>query len=47
MAKKRSFINSDYDNDSDLKVLLVGQARNSDSPFSINDMSIKHKIEKE
>lgn len=47
MAKKRSFISFDYDNDSDLKVLLVGQARNSDSPFSITDMSIKHKIEKD
>ncbi len=47
MAKKRSFISFDYDNDSDLKALLVGQARNSDSPFSIADMSIKHKIEKD
>ena len=44
MVKKRVFISFDYDNDSDLKALLVGQARNSDSPFEITDMSIKEKI---
>lgn len=42
--KKRVFISFDYDNDSDLKTLLVGQARNSDSPFEITDMSIKEAI---
>ena len=41
MAKKRTFISFDYDHDSDLKNLLVGQARNEDSPFEITDMSIK------
>lgn len=45
MAKKRTFISFDYDNDSDLKNLLVGQARNSDSPFEIIDMSIKEAID--
>ena len=35
MAKKRSFISFDYDHDSDLKNLLVGQAKNSDSPSSL------------
>ena len=45
MAKKRTFISFDYDNDSDLKNLLVGQARNSDSPFEITDMSIKEAID--
>lgn len=44
MAKKRSFISFDYDNDSDLKTLLVGQAKNPDSPFEITDMSIKEAI---
>ena len=44
MAKKRSFISFDYDNDSDLKNLLVGQAKNPDSPFEITDMSIKEAI---
>ena len=45
MAKKRTFISFDYDNDSDLKNLLVGQARNTDSPFEITDMSIKETID--
>lgn len=35
------FISFDYDHDNDLKVLLVGQAKNDDSPFSISDWSIK------
>jgi MTH538 TIR-like domain (DUF1863) len=35
------FISFDYDNDDDLKILLVGQAANEDSPFSIADWSIK------
>jgi hypothetical protein len=35
------FISFDYDNDDDLKRLLVGQAANDDSPFSIADWSIK------
>jgi hypothetical protein len=35
------FISFDYDNDEDLKTLLVGQAKHSDSPFFIEDWSIK------
>lgn len=46
MAKTRAFISFDYDHDSDLKNLLVGQAKNNDSPFSITDMSIKESITK-
>ena len=46
MAKIRTFISFDYDHDSDLKTLLVGQAKNIDSPFSITDMSIKQAISK-
>ncbi|WP_251178646.1 TIR domain-containing protein [Adlercreutzia agrestimuris] len=42
--KKRVFISFDYDYDNDLKNLLVGQARNDDSPFEIIDMSIKESI---
>ncbi len=41
MAKKRVFISFDYDHDLDLKNLLVGQAKNEDSPFEIADFSIK------
>lgn len=44
MGKKRTFISFDYDHDIDLKNLLVGQAKNPDSPFSITDMSIKEPI---
>lgn len=45
--KQRAFISFDYDNDSDLKNLLVGQAKNEESPFYIIDMSIKEAISKE
>lgn len=38
---KRAFISFDYDHDARQKDLLVGQARNSDSPFEIADWSIK------
>lgn len=47
MIKKRTFISFDYDHDLDLKNLLVGQARNTDSPFEIIDMSIKETISKD
>lgn len=35
------FISFDYDNDLDLKNFLVGQAKNEDSPFEIEDWSVK------
>lgn len=44
MAKKRTFVSFDYDHDLDLKTLLVGQAKNSDTPFEIADFSIKETI---
>ena len=44
MAKKRVFISFDYDHDQDLKNLLVGQAKNSDTPFEIADWSVKSPI---
>ncbi|MFH0816259.1 MAG: TIR domain-containing protein [Methanobacteriota archaeon] len=44
MTKKRAFISFDYDHDLDIKNLLVGQAKNPDSPFEIIDMSIKEAI---
>jgi hypothetical protein len=37
----RVYICFDYDNDLDLKNLLVGQSKNPDSPFEIADWSIK------
>ena len=44
MTKKRVFISFDYDHDLDLKNLLVGQARNEDSPFDIADYSVKTEL---
>jgi len=44
MTKNRVFISFDYDHDLDLKNLLIGQARNPDSPFEVVDMSIKEPI---
>ncbi len=41
MTKKRAFISFDYDHDEDLRNLLVGQAKNPDSPFDIADWSVK------
>ncbi len=41
---KRAFISFDYDHDSDLKIMLLGQARNPDSPFEIADYSVKEAL---
>jgi hypothetical protein len=42
--KKRAFISFDYDNDEDLRTLLVGQSRHPNSPFEIKDRSIKEHL---
>jgi hypothetical protein len=42
--KARVYISFDYDNDDDLKILLVGQSKNADSPFSIADASIPEAV---
>lgn len=44
MAKKRVFISFDFDNDQDLRNLLVGQSKNNDSPFELADWSVKEVI---
>ena len=41
MVIAKVFISFDYDNDKSLKDLLVGQAKNVDSPFEILDWSLK------
>ncbi len=41
MAAKRAFISFDFDHDEDLRNLLVGQAKNPDTPFEIQDWSVK------
>ncbi|ANO13114.1 TIR domain-containing protein [Mycobacteroides abscessus] len=38
---QRAFISFDYDNDSRLKDLLIGQSKHPDSPFEVHDWSIK------
>lgn len=40
-TKTPVFVSFDYDHDARLKDLLVGQARNTGSPFFIEDWSIK------
>lgn len=41
IRKKRVFVSFDFDNDRDLKTLLIGQARLPDSPFNVVDHSLK------
>lgn len=41
MAKSKVFTSFDFDHDEDLRNLLVGQAKNSDSPFELADWSVK------
>lgn len=46
MALKRAFVSFDFDHDSDVKTLLIGQAKHPDSPFELADWSIKEAIDK-
>lgn len=41
MADPRAFISFDFDHNEDSRVLFVGQAKNSKTPFSIQDWSSK------
>ena len=45
MTTKGVFISFDYDHDNDLRGNLVAQARNTESPFSITDWSVRHRID--
>jgi len=44
MTKVKVFISFDFDHDEDLRNLLVGQAKNPDSPFEIADYSLKEPL---
>jgi len=44
MADPRSFISFDYDHNETSKNLFVGQAKNSKTPFSIEDWSSKSSL---
>lgn len=41
MTKRRIFVSFDFDNDRALKEFIVGQARLADSPFEVQDHSLK------
>jgi hypothetical protein len=41
MATKRAFISFDFDHDEDLRNLLAGQAKHPDTPFNLQDGSVK------
>ena len=41
MARKRAFISFDFENDKDIRDLLVGQAKHPNSPFEITDASVR------
>ena len=41
MADPRAFISFDFDHNETEKVLFIGQAKNSKTPFSIQDWSAK------
>ena len=44
MAKRRVFTSFDFDHDEDLRNLLVGQAKNPDTPFELVDYSVKEPL---
>src|SRR5207253_8872672 len=44
MAARRAFISFDFDHDEDLRALLAGQAKHTDSPFEIKDRSLKEPL---
>jgi hypothetical protein len=46
MANPRAFISFDFDNNLTEKNLFVGQAKNSRTPFSIEDWSSKESLPK-
>ena len=41
MAKKKVFVSYDFDNDKVLKDFIIGQTKHSDSPFEVQDHSLK------
>ncbi|MGC1852368.1 MAG: TIR domain-containing protein [Solirubrobacterales bacterium] len=40
MAKTRVFVSFDFDNDQKLKTFVLAQAKNSDSPFEVENWSL-------
>ncbi len=44
MADPRAFVSFDFDNNSTEKLLFVGQAKNSRTPFTVQDLSSKETL---
>lgn len=44
MAKTKLFVSYDYEHDSNLKDTLISQSKLPDSPFSINDLSLRETV---
>ncbi len=44
MVAKRAFISFDFDHDEDLRTLLAGQAKHPDTPFDMQDWSVKEQM---
>ncbi|AKG53112.1 hypothetical protein DGWBC_0428 [Dehalogenimonas sp. WBC-2] len=44
MAKTKVFVSYDFDYDAPLKETVIGQSKLPDSPFSINDVSLKETV---
>lgn len=44
MAKTKVFLSYDYEHDSDMKNNLIAESKRSDSPFSINDLSLREEV---
>ncbi len=44
MTKPKIFISFDFENDADLRDFLVGQAKNPNSPFEIENWSLKEPL---
>jgi hypothetical protein len=45
MARQKVFVSFDFDNDSDIKMLLVNQSKLEDTPFDIWDSSVKEHMD--
>jgi hypothetical protein len=45
MARQKVFVSYDFDNDADIKMLLVNQSKHPDTPFDIWDSSVKAHID--
>ena len=41
MSKTKVFVSFDFDNDKKLKEFIIGQSKNSESPFEVADWSMK------